>query len=161
MANYITSQRVTGLYKASNERGFTLLEALIALAIFSIGVLAVAGMQTRSSNVSNVSVRHFESDAQITDMVEFLKTRPWLDIDGDNINDDPLLQDVDGDAAAGLTNTDADADYTNVFGQYTVFYNVANNLLVPFTQRITMIVRWTYGGQREYTISFIKARDVL
>ena len=54
----------------SNEHGFTLIEVLIAMAIFSIGILGVAAMQTtaaggnssarRVTNIANVAADHVE-----------------------------------------------------------------------------------------------------
>jgi prepilin-type N-terminal cleavage/methylation domain-containing protein len=152
---------IVGCCIQNDDRGFTLLEALIALAIFSIGVLAVAGMQSHSITVSNSSMHHMESDSRITDMVERLKNRQWLENDGDPWNDDPLLQDVNGDGAPGLGATDGGADYTVNLGQYTIFYNVAHDINQALTQRINLIVRWTYKGQREVNITFIKACNVL
>ena len=134
MSKSESSQESTAVDLCRNAEGFTLLEALMAIAIFSIGILAVAGLQTRSVNVSTESMRHIESDAQITDMVERLKSRPWVENDGDVFNDDPLLEDLNGDGAPGLANTDAAADYTFLLNEYTIFYNVANNINQNFYQ---------------------------
>ena len=59
------------LFKNSgNEHGFTLIEVVIAMAIFSIGILGVAAMQTtaaggnssarRVTNIANVAADHVE-----------------------------------------------------------------------------------------------------
>jgi len=45
----------------TNERGFTLIEALIALAIFSIGILGVASMQLVA--IKSNSIAHIQTDA--------------------------------------------------------------------------------------------------
>ncbi len=65
-------QKNRNLFKnsGSNEHGFTFIEVVIAMAIFSIGILGVAAMQTtaaagnssarRVTNITNVAADHVE-----------------------------------------------------------------------------------------------------
>lgn len=65
-------QKNRNLFKnsGSNEHGFTFIEVVIAMAIFSIGILGVAAMQTtaaggnssarRVTNIANVAADHVE-----------------------------------------------------------------------------------------------------
>jgi len=67
--------------KKTNEsqRGFTLIEVLIAMAIFSIGILGVSTMQLRSAN-GNTSARiRTEASIWAQDQVETLMQLPFTD----------------------------------------------------------------------------------
>jgi len=46
MMNPAKHSKRTGKYPVDNEKGFNLIELLVALTIFAIGILAVAAMQT-------------------------------------------------------------------------------------------------------------------
>jgi type IV pilus assembly protein PilV len=72
-------------YPGANENGFTLIEALIALAIFSIGILGVAAMQITAIN-SN-AVAHIQTDAtgKAVDWMEYLQR---LEYTSENTHDD-------------------------------------------------------------------------
>ncbi len=59
--------------------GFTLMEILIALSIFSIGILAVAAMQMRSMQVNNMASNITESTTWAQDTMEDLISRSWGD----------------------------------------------------------------------------------
>ena len=64
-------------FPGTGEKGFTLIEALIALAIFSIGILGVAAMQVTAIN-SN-AVAHVQTDAtgKAVDWMERLHGREY------------------------------------------------------------------------------------
>jgi type IV pilus modification protein PilV len=69
--------------KQTNAQGFTLIEVLIAMAIFAIGILAVTSMQMRSIN-QNASARiQTEATTLAVDWMERLLSLPyedaWLD----------------------------------------------------------------------------------
>ncbi|MCK4488100.1 MAG: prepilin-type N-terminal cleavage/methylation domain-containing protein [Desulfobacterales bacterium] len=127
--------------KANKEKGFTLLEVLIAISIFSIGILAVGTMQI-SSIRGNASARtHTEAATWAADRVERLMALPY---------NHPDLQDTDGDGAAGLNDaTEATDDNPNPpprEGVYTIFWNVADNTPITNTKTITVIVTWNARG---------------
>jgi len=72
-----------GNKKQTNAQGFTLIEVLIAMAIFAIGILAVTSMQMRSIN-QNASARiQTEATTMAVDWMEQLLSLPyedaWLD----------------------------------------------------------------------------------
>ena len=72
-----------GNKKQTNAPGFTLIEVLIAMAIFAIGILAVTSMQIRSIN-QNASARiQTEATTLAVDWMEQLLSLPyedaWLD----------------------------------------------------------------------------------
>ena len=72
----------------SNEHGFTFIEVVIAMAIFSIGILGVAAMQTTAAG-GNSSARRVTNIANVAaDHVERLISLPYNHNDLDNGNHD-------------------------------------------------------------------------
>ncbi len=69
--------------KQTNAQGFTLIEVLIAMAIFSIGILAVTSMQMRSINQNTSARLQTEATTLAVDWMERLISLPyedaWLD----------------------------------------------------------------------------------
>ena len=132
-------------------RGFTLVEVLIALAIFSIGILAVASLQT-SLTGRNTSAR-ISTEASIwsRDRVESLMLLPY--------NSSPQLE----PGPAGL----GPPLHQVTQGQYTVRWDVWNDTMVtpwgitPSTN--TKIIRVTVVGprnNRSATVTFVRGQDV-
>ena len=116
------------------QQGFTLIEVLIALAIFSVGMLAVGAMQITSTN-SNASARiHTEEYTWVVDQIERLTA---LDYDL-------------GDLTAG--------DHSVVQGPYTVSWTVVDDTPVDGAKRITVTADGPHSRARPITIDFIKAR---
>ncbi len=68
--------------KKFNNKGFTLIEILIALAIFSIGILGVASMQILSVNYNTNARKLTEATTLGVNTMETLMilplTNPWL-----------------------------------------------------------------------------------
>jgi len=116
------------------QQGFTLIEVLMAMAIFSIGILAVGAMQITSTN-SNASARiHTEEYTWVVDQIERLTA---LDYDL-------------GDLTAG--------DHSVVQGPYTVSWTVVDDTPVTGAKRITVTADGPHSLARPITIDFIKAR---
>ncbi len=115
----------------TREGGFGILEAMIAMVIVSIGVLACYKLQLQSTSSNALSDRVSSSTAWATYALERLMALDY---------DDPLLNDNDApaDGIAGLDAVGADADnaaYVSPDGSvntvaaaddlYSVFWNVA------------------------------------
>jgi len=74
----------TKIKKKCTDQGFTLLEVLIAMSIFAIGILGVASMQISAIN-GNASARmHTEAGTWAADRVERLMAVPYNHTDLDD-----------------------------------------------------------------------------
>ncbi len=147
-------------FDIKNTYGFTILEIMIAMAIFSIGILGVVQMQL-SATSGNTSSRGWTEATTIgQQQLEML-----MSLDYNNA----LLQDVNGDG----TNQDADddgtddnggdfgLDETNLSDQsvvidtvYNVFWNIAVDEPVANSKRIRLIVQWRSSGFARKEIAF-------
>ena len=136
-------------YKQSHkDQGFTLIEVLIALAIFSIGILAVGSMQLRSTGGSTNARILTEASIWGQDQVETLMSCPY---------NDPNL---------ALGNVADGTEQTSTEGSYNIVWEVWDNSgVTPWgvtPANNTRIVRVTVTGRdnRPATVTFVRARDV-
>ncbi len=125
-----------------NAEGFTLLEIVIAMAIFAVGVLATATMQI-SAVKGNARGRDYSEATTIAmERVEQLLTRSWTH---------PDIQDANGNGVAGLDNgmepVPQAPDFSEVMGRYQVFWNVADNQFAPETKTLALYVQWREQGE--------------
>lgn len=65
--------------KQSREAGFTLLEVIIAISILSVGLLAVASMQTAAIRGNNNAYRITEGATWAQDRLEYLMAQSYDD----------------------------------------------------------------------------------
>jgi len=111
----------TGTIKPKKNEGFTLIEVLIAISIFAVGLLAVAAMQTSAIHANFSAAQLTEVNTWGMDKLEELMalpyTDPWLEAAGNypgvdtagNTHQDPPTTTgftvrwniTDGTAAAG------------------------------------------------------------
>ena len=99
--------------KPSDNRGFTFIEVLIVLAIFSIGVLAVAAMQVTSISANASARMSGEATALATNQVEALMALPY---DHDDLKPADNPHGFNQGAYAinwNVTESDVDGDGTN------------------------------------------------
>lgn len=116
------SAQHTQMTEPMNDRGFTFVEVLIVIAIFSIGILAVASLQVTSINVNASARMSGEATALAANQIEALMVS---DYNGDAMN--PALNPheiVDGAYTINwiVTESDIDGDGTNE--SKTVFVTV-------------------------------------
>ena len=77
------------LESASTEAGYTIIEALIALAIFSIGIMAMGALQTASLKSTGNIARSTMAWALLDEQAESLKALPfYLTVAGTDYDDD-------------------------------------------------------------------------
>jgi prepilin-type N-terminal cleavage/methylation domain-containing protein len=115
----------------NTERGFTLVEIMVAICVFSIGMLAVASMQVSGTNGTANAKWHTGATAWASDQTEKIISLPY---------DHPDL--TDG-AHAGVTED-----------QYAISWDVQDDALVDNTKTITVTVAWD-GIWLDRTISFV------
>jgi type IV pilus assembly protein PilV len=110
-----TFQKINGNLR--NERGFTLLEVIMAVSILTIGLLAVASMQISAMRGNTMSMTYTESTEMVQDRVDKLLIRDL---------DDALLTDKAGEGIVGRDYIGVNADGSNLINlKYNVYWNVA------------------------------------
>jgi type IV pilus assembly protein PilV len=121
------------------NKGFTLIEVLITIAIFAIGVLAVASMQYWSvRNTASGNIMTLASNLARAQMEE-LKSKP----------------DVTALVDGASPNNPIDAD-GNPGGIFTRTWVIANPLGGSTSRRIDVTVAWRrYGGIRSVMMTSI------
>ena len=118
------------------EEGFTLIEVLIALTIFSIGLLGVGAMQISSIN-GNASANNFtQGSTWAVDRVEKLLSLPYNHSDLD----------------ATIVHEETSPD-----GTYTITWTVIDSEVIPRTKSISATVTWQHGinGSNQTTINHV------
>jgi len=132
-----------------NDRGFSLLEVVIALGIFSIGILAIAGLQITATS-GNAKARYRTEAATLAqDVVERLLA---IDYVRDSV---PLRTEFN------TTGNGARA-YTDPSGRYNIDWTVSG-ADTPIDRAITINVTvrwWAYGFPRRYNLNFIKTEEI-
>lgn len=146
------------------EAGFTILEVLFSLMIFSFGILAVASMQLTSFSGNNLANISSEATTLAAGKIDELLSMRYFPSPGDaNFNAatyDPLyaLSDRSADGVAGLGDeTVATADHNEIppgtQGNYQLFWNVADNVPAQDMKSIQVIVLWTGSKGRQHRVT--------
>ena len=102
----------------NKEDGYTLIEVLIAITIFAIGLLAVASMQTSAIRMNSTAGKLTNLSTWGMDKIEELSALPYSD---------PLL-----DSAVN--------PYQEQLGDYTISWTVIDNNPITNTKNITVTV---------------------
>lgn len=113
------------------EHGFTLIEVMIALAIFSIGFLGLTKMQITSIQGNDIAGNYTEGSAWGVSQIEDLMTMAY---------DNAALND-------GTTGTATQ-------GIYTMNWSVTEDAPVPNVKTINIIVTWR---KQSFTATYYKA----
>ena len=121
------------------QNGFTLLEVIIALFIFSVGLLAVASMQMTATKGNYFSGTLTEATSWAADQMETLMSLPYADPD--------------------LTADDPHGGPPEEGSIYTITWSVADDDTTNNTKTITITVDWyDRGSHRTLILQGIKAR---
>lgn len=133
--------------KNYNDRGFTLIEILITLAILALGILGVMAMQITAAKSNTKARKVTESASWAADQFERLLPLDYTD---------PLLNDgiTVAPAQSMLNNAAIPSDAYS--GPYTVTYTVDEDNPIVNVKRIDVTVTWNDGSGRSLTFPYYK-----
>ena len=126
-------KKKTTIKTIQKDQGFTLIEVLIALTIFAVGLLAVAAMQTSAITVNSTADQMTTRMTWAQDKLEELMALPYTD---------SQLQE------AGSPFQEMTPD-----GIYTISWTVADDTLITGTKLITVTVT---GRGKTTRVSYVK-----
>jgi len=152
----------------NNEKGFTLVEALVGMVVLTIGILSLYTMQISAiqgnSTASQVTIAATAGANQIENIFA-------MDYD--------LLTDADGDGNGGLQDRQCCSDGNDPAGNvvagcaakadgctpgpdgYAIYWNVAVDQPMPLTKRVVVnVVRSDRGVRKNVEFEYIKAQIV-
>ncbi len=114
------------------EKGFTLLEVIVAISILTFGLLAVASMQMTAIrgnyNASNITEATTVAQDRLEDLMGLLYSDSLLENPGTG---DPAPPSPSG---------------------YTVTYDVSDNNPIPNTRLVAVTVQWQDKGVQKQTV---------
>jgi type IV pilus assembly protein PilV len=145
--------------------GFTLLEVIVAISVFTVGLLAVASMQVSAIRGNTLAGGVTEATSWLSDQMEKLMVLPFdhaqlADTDSDGTGQDPDEDGIDDNGGDfGLEDdTATTADHQAVRGRYTLYWNIAVGEEDKETKTINVIVTWTdHGIQKRISMKHIVA----
>jgi type IV pilus assembly protein PilV len=138
----------------SEQAGFTLLEVLVAVVIFTIGILSVNAMQIAAIGGNTAANRITQSTTWASDRVESL-----LGLD----YGDTVLNDGNGDGDAGLDDVGASADgnLTSPDSKYSIYWNVSDDSPFIGVKTIRVIINTLEKGvTKSVSMTYIKSDTV-
>lgn len=122
---------------AAAGAGFTLIEVLIAVAIFAIGILAIAGLQIKSINLNSAARMQSEATTAAVDCMERLMSLPYEHPDLDESVDPQQYQS----------------------GAYTVFWSVTDESPISWCKTIAVWVTANNPHAKTVRINFIRGPE--
>jgi len=122
---------------AAAGAGFTLIEVLIAVAIFAIGILAIAGLQIKSINLNSAARLQSEATTAAVDCMERLMSLPYEHPDLDESVDPQQYQ----------------------AGAYTVFWSVTDESPISWCKTIAVWVTANNPHAKTVRINFIRGPE--
>ena len=135
-----TKQATDTIKTKRDNRGFTLIEVLIAMAIFSIGILAIGSMQVTSINSNARARMHTEGYTWVGNRIERLTTLPY--------DDDDLTETVTDGVPHGPVSQ----------GTYAISWTVQDDTPVVGAKTIRVTVTGANPQARPLSINYVKAQ---
>ena len=139
----------------NNANGFSLIEVVVAMSIFAIGLLAVAALQVRAVGNNTTGRFSMDSTTWTANQFEQFMTQNF---------DDANFLDTNGDGTAGLDSaTPAAADFTLTFPDgrnSTMYWNVADNPRGFKQIRVITVWQRVGGSPKRAVFDFIKPEDI-
>lgn len=125
------------------NHGFTLVEVMLALVIFGIGILSIVALQARNMAYNSSARRQTQGYAWAVDRVERLRALPYGHAD---LN-------VTGNPHADSVKVDGNTMYSL---KWMVTDNAAN---VPDTKKIDVTIQW--NGRDVSNLTFIRTQSAI
>ncbi len=131
------------------QQGMTLVEVMIALLIFSVGIMAVANMQITSMNSIATARKGIVNSVAAGGQMESILSKAYSD---------RLL--IDRDDGFDPDSPDH-GPFTIADSRSTIEWEVDDDFPAPNTKRIAVTVRWQGRGGvwRTFTYDYVKSRD--
>lgn len=131
-----------------NQDGLTLIEVMISLLIFTIGILAVAGMQISSLRSTATAGRRMYDTTAASGQLEKIISQPY---------DHPSLQDVDKGYHA---ETPDHGPFSIEPSGSTIEWEVQDDFPTPGSKRITVTIRssGSNGRKRIFSYDYLKTK---
>jgi len=127
------------------EDGLTIIETLIAVAVFSIGLLAIINMQISSRKISTQAMNMTKAINLANHKIEELISLQY---------DDNMIKDSNAEIGYFTEYTE-----NNIDNGYDVQWKVDDNSPMNNTKTIIVSVLWVSTGlQKQVTFEFIKAK---
>ncbi len=120
-----------------NESGFTLIEALIAIAIFSIGLMAVGALQASSLMRTGDVARKTEAWALLDEQVAQLKAMPFYQ----NTATQTFTPDLDENGGGFAHQVDRQMN-----GTYTIYWQVVDDTPIAQVDTTTTVLAGLPAG---------------
>jgi len=154
---------VKTLNNFKDNRGFTLVELLVAVCVMAIAFAGLATMQIACINGNSIASNVTTGMTLAQDKMEELNSLDFNDpeLADNNVTNDLNLQDAIDDSSLvgnnassddGHRETDIDAE-GNAGGMYTRIWNIADNTPTNGMKTTVVIVTWT---SHKVTVSSIK-----
>ncbi len=125
--------------REAEEKGFTLIEILLAVVVLSVGILGLAALQISAFKGNAAAMKMTDGVAWATEQAEILMSADYTDTMLDIGDHSPIHR--------GANN------------KYAISWNVAdtgNN-----TKKITITVNWSEGtGGHSTSVDFLKPQDM-
>jgi len=146
----------------SGEKGFTILEIVIGVSIFLVGMLGVAALEISAIRAEAFSIRLTEATLLARSTFEELMSAPYSDArldattfdstvaaEVDTFNEtDPTDPDSKNNIdPADATQVEHDLGLQGTNNNFRVFYNLCEDCLIEDTKSIRVFVRWTVKDQ--------------
>ena len=146
-----------------NNKGFSLIEVLIAVSIFSIGILAVASMQLAAINGNKVAGKNTKAVTWSCDRADRILSLPYTHADLDDAPaPDGKTHTPGSEDSDGIDNNENGViDESGETGQITIFWVVTEGT-EPNTKKIDFYVNRMVSGvpRTVMALNFIKAQDI-
>lgn len=125
--------------KRSKEKGFTLIEAMIGIFVFTVGILAVMSVQNASLSSNSMARGTTEGAAFAADVIETLRTMDYG---------------IDSELTDG-THAPPASD------RYSISYAIERDAIIDNTMLISVTISWMEGGTpKSLTLDYIKPDNI-